>query len=186
MRRRQPCETKALQDGAEASTHQQPAAELTTFRAEVDYKKDIDKLKKQADSLEYRLQSERQRSRSKEVRVKEVREAAIESDIAHAEQLAKACNQRDSLGRNLRKLKAQHLSGRPSTARCRVKARAVNARLARRAFGGLRPLAKRIRAPPVRKRADYRDIKRREVAKLKRYLDKVTRVVSRVKRLCTF
>ena len=44
--------------------------------------------------------------------------------------------------------------------------------MARRAFGGLRPLAKRIIAPPVRKSADYRGFKRREVAKLKQYLDK--------------
>jgi hypothetical protein len=45
--------------------------------------------------------------------------------------------------------------------------------MARRAFGGLRPLmAKRISAPPVRKSTDYRGFKRREVAKLKQYLDK--------------
>jgi hypothetical protein len=44
--------------------------------------------------------------------------------------------------------------------------------MARCAFGGLRPLAKRITAPPVRKSANYRGFKRREVAKLKQYLDK--------------
>jgi hypothetical protein len=44
--------------------------------------------------------------------------------------------------------------------------------MARRAFGGLRPLAKRINAPPVRKSADYRGFQRRQVAKLKQYLDK--------------
>jgi hypothetical protein len=44
--------------------------------------------------------------------------------------------------------------------------------MARRAFGGLRPLAKCISAPPVRKSDDYRGLKRREAAKLKQYLDK--------------
>jgi hypothetical protein len=107
------------------------------------------------------------------VRVKELCAAAFESDIAHAPQLAKVCNQRDSLGRTvIRKLKAQHSSGSLSAARCRAKARATKARLARRAFGGLKPLAKRICTPPIRKSADYRGFKRREVAKLKQYLDK--------------
>jgi hypothetical protein len=44
--------------------------------------------------------------------------------------------------------------------------------MARYAFGGLRPMAKRISVPPVRRRADCRGFKRREVAKLKEYLDK--------------
>jgi hypothetical protein len=48
----------------------------------------------------------------------------------------------------------------------------AKARMARHAFGGLRPRAKRISAPPARKGADYRGFKRREVAKLKQYLDK--------------
>jgi predicted nucleic acid-binding Zn-ribbon protein len=69
-------------------------------------KQEIDKLKKQANSLEYQLESERERSRNKEVYVKDLRAAAVESDITHAAQLAKVCNQRDSLGRIVRKLKA--------------------------------------------------------------------------------
>ena len=165
---------QAEQDDAAASTHhQRPAAELATLRAEVGrLKQEIEKVKKRADSLEYQLESERERSRNKEVCVKELRAAAVESDIAHAAQLAKVCSQRDSLGRMVRKFKAQHSSGSLSAARCRAKARAAKARMARRAFGGLRPLAKRIIAPPVRKSADYRGFKRREVAKLKQYLDK--------------
>jgi hypothetical protein len=43
--------------------------------------------------------------------------------------------------------------------------------MARRAYGGLRPLSKRIKASPVKNGADYRAFKRREVAKLKQYLD---------------
>jgi hypothetical protein len=43
--------------------------------------------------------------------------------------------------------------------------------MARRAHGGLRPLANRITVPPVRKGADNRGFKRREVAKRKQYLD---------------
>jgi hypothetical protein len=48
----------------------------------------------------------------------------------------------------------------------------AKARMARRAFGDLCPLAKRISAPPARKGADYRGFECREVAKLKQYLDK--------------
>jgi hypothetical protein len=44
--------------------------------------------------------------------------------------------------------------------------------MARRAYGCLRPLAKRIRARTVKKGADYRGFKRREVANLKQCLDK--------------
>jgi hypothetical protein len=43
--------------------------------------------------------------------------------------------------------------------------------MARRAYIGLRPLSKRIKAPPVRNGADYRGFKRREVAKLKQSLN---------------
>jgi hypothetical protein len=43
--------------------------------------------------------------------------------------------------------------------------------MARPAYGGLHPLSKRIKAPPVRNGTDCRSFKRREVAKLKQYLD---------------
>jgi hypothetical protein len=148
------------------------AAELTTLRAEVErLGKENKKLAKQTDSLRKQLESERQRSRSKEERVKELTAATVESDIAHAEQLAKVCSQRESLSRTIRKLKAQRSNGGLSAARCRAKAKVVKARMARRAYGGLPPLSKRIKAPPVRDRADYRGFRRREVAKLKQYLD---------------
>jgi hypothetical protein len=55
-------------------------------------KKEIDKLKKQANSLDYQLESERERPCKKEVRVKELRAAAVEWDITHAAQVAKGCN----------------------------------------------------------------------------------------------
>jgi hypothetical protein len=148
------------------------ATELTTLRAEVKrLSKEIEKLAKQTQSLQKQFESERQRSHSMEERVKELRAATVESDIAHAEQLAKVCSQRESLSRTVRKLKAQRSKGSLSAARCREKAKAVKARMARRAYGGLRPLSKRIRAPPVRNGADYRGFKRREVAQLKQYLD---------------
>jgi hypothetical protein len=51
---------QAEQDDAAASTHKRPAPELTTLRAGVGrLKKEIDKLKKQADPLDYQLESER-------------------------------------------------------------------------------------------------------------------------------
>jgi predicted RNase H-like nuclease (RuvC/YqgF family) len=122
----------AEQDYAPASTNnQRPAAEVRTLRTEVGcLEKDIVKLKNQAESLEYQLESERERSRTKEVCAKELRAAVVESDIAHAARLAKVCNQRDSLGRIVRKLKAQHSSGSLSAARCRAKAMAAKARMA--------------------------------------------------------
>jgi hypothetical protein len=43
--------------------------------------------------------------------------------------------------------------------------------MARRAYEGLRPLARRISVPQTRKGADYRGFKRRKIAKLKQYID---------------
>jgi hypothetical protein len=148
------------------------AAELTTLRAEVErLSKENEKLAKQTESLQKQLESERQRSRSKEERVKELSAATVESDIAYAEQLAKVCCQPESLSRTVRKLKAQRSNGSLNAARCREKAKVVKARMARRAYGGLHPLSKRIKAPPIKNGADYRGFKRREVAKLKQCLD---------------
>jgi hypothetical protein len=44
--------------------------------------------------------------------------------------------------------------------------------MVRRSYGGLRPLSKRITAPPISNGADYRGFKRREVEKLKQHLYK--------------
>ena len=164
---------QASHDAAACTHNQRSAAELTTLRAEVErLKKETDKLAKRAESLETQLESERQRSRRKEERVKELRTAAVAPDIAHAAQLAKVCSQRESLGRQVRRLKAQRSTSGLSAARCRAKAKATKARMARRSYGGLRPLSKRIMAPAISNGADYRGFKRREVAKLKQYLDK--------------
>jgi hypothetical protein len=133
--------------------------------------KENEKLATQTDSLQKQLESGRQRSRSKEVRVKELSAATVESDIAHAEQFAKVCSQRESLSRTVHKLKVQRSNGSLGVARCRENAKGEKARMARRAYGGPRPLPKRIKAPPVKNGAEYRGFKRREVAKLKQYLD---------------
>jgi hypothetical protein len=82
--------------------------------------------------------------------------------------LAKVCNQRDSLGCNVLKVKARGSSGRLSAARCSEKAKEL---MGRGAYGRRRPLSKRIMAPPVSNGADYRGFRRREVAELKQYLD---------------
>jgi hypothetical protein len=135
---------------AAASTHQQPAAELTTRRTEVEcLKKETDKLTKLAKSIKTQLESERQRSRRKEGPVKELRAAAVESDISHAAQFAKVCSQRESLGRLVPKFTAQFSTGGLSASRCRAKTKVAKARVARRSNGGLRSLSKRITAPPI-------------------------------------
>jgi chromosome segregation ATPase len=150
---------QASQDAA-ASTHQQSAADLTTLRVEVErLEKETDKLTKRAESLETQFESESQRSRWKEERAKELRAAAVESDIAHAAQLAKVCNQRESLGRLVRKFKAKCSTGGLSAPRCRVKAKAAKARMERRSHGGLRPQSKRITVPPISNGAYYRGFK---------------------------
>jgi G:T/U-mismatch repair DNA glycosylase len=87
---------QALHDAA-ASTHHRSAAELTALRAEVErLQNETDKLTKRAESMKMELWSEGQRSRMKEEHVKELHAVAVESDIAHAAQLAKVCSQRDS------------------------------------------------------------------------------------------
>jgi predicted RNase H-like nuclease (RuvC/YqgF family) len=96
-----------------AASTQRPAAELTTLKAQVErLKKENEKLKKQAEYMGMQLESERQRSRNKEERVKELRAAAVESDIVHAAQLAKVSNKRDSFSRTIRRYKAQSSSVR--------------------------------------------------------------------------
>jgi hypothetical protein len=72
---------------------------------------------------------------------------------------------------NSERLKAQSSNGSVSAVWCREKAKTVKARMARRAYGGFRPLSKRMKASPVRNEADYRGFKLREVVKLKQYLD---------------
>jgi hypothetical protein len=121
----------ASHDDAAASRnlHQRSAAELTIHQAEVKrVTKEIGKVKKYSKSLEYRLESERQRSRSKEERVMELRAAAVELDTAHTAQLAKVCSQRDSWGRTVREFKAHYSSGSLSASRCRAQAMAEHAR----------------------------------------------------------
>jgi hypothetical protein len=112
-----------------------------TLRAEVQrLNKKNEKLAKQIIvSLHKQLESERQRSRSREEGVKELSAATVESDIAHAGQLEKVCSQRELLSRTVRKLKAQSWNGSLSAARCRVNAKDVKAGMARRSYGGLRP-----------------------------------------------
>jgi hypothetical protein len=80
------------------------------------------------------------------------------------------CSQWESLNRIIvRKLKPQISNSSLNAAR--EKAEAIKARMVRLVYGGFRPLSKCIKAPPVRNGADSRGFKRREVAKLKHYLD---------------
>jgi hypothetical protein len=53
----------------------------------------------------------------------------------------------------------------------RKKAKAEKARMVGRAYGGLRPLSKRIKALSDMNGIDYHGFRRRELAKLKQYLD---------------
>jgi predicted RNase H-like nuclease (RuvC/YqgF family) len=122
-----------------AASTQRLAAELTTLQAEVErLSKENEKLAKQTESLQKQLESKRQRSRSNKERVKELSAATVKSDMAHAEQLAKVCSERESLSRTVRKLKTQSSNGSLSAARCREEVKAVKACMPRRAYGGLR------------------------------------------------
>jgi hypothetical protein len=79
--------------------------------------KENEKLAKHTGFLQNQLESERQRSRIKEERVKELSAATFESDIiAQAEQLAQVSSKRESLSRIVRKVKAQKSNGSLSAA----------------------------------------------------------------------
>jgi hypothetical protein len=121
-------ETAAREESSQdvAASTQRSAAELTTLRADVEcLSKENKKMVKQTESLQKQLESERQRSRIKEECVKELSAATVESDIAHAEHLAKVCSHRESWSRTVCKLKAQSSKGSLSAIRCREKAKAI-------------------------------------------------------------
>jgi predicted RNase H-like nuclease (RuvC/YqgF family) len=95
---------QAEHDDAAASTHERSAGELTALQTEVErLEKEINKVKKHAHSLAYKIESGRERSRNQDIRGKELRAAAVESDIAHTTNSHhERCNPRDSLGPTIR------------------------------------------------------------------------------------
>eukprot|EP00873_Tetraselmis_striata_P023479 jgi/Tetstr1/443743/TSEL_031731.t1 len=148
----------------------------TALRAAERHK--IQKLNKRVEKLDVSLQvpldeAEQVRSRAKDAAAKEIRVAVVHAEAAHAENPAKAVTKSDSAKAAVWREKREFTSGSDASNRAGAKPRAaIKERKLLRAFGMMRrPNKKRIKPPPVLNGSEYRGFKRREVAKLKTYLD---------------
>eukprot|EP00873_Tetraselmis_striata_P026418 jgi/Tetstr1/446682/TSEL_003621.t1 len=144
-----------------------------SLRNNVDMINKREKLDKNVESLQVQLEAERMRSQAKDAAVKDIRAAAVHAEIAHGEKLAKAVSRRDFGEEAVRRAKRESTNGGEVSNRAGAKAwAAIKDRKMLRAFGMRhRPTKKRIKAPLVLNGSEFRGFKRREVAKLKTYLD---------------